>query len=118
MHGWSEGLTSLFQPLGQMASLPGWARYTLADGLWQYALSTIVLGIWHDRPWGWQKVGWALVPLLMGSLVELAQLAGLLAGTFDPWDVAGCVVASAAAVAVHGPPWRRSTQDRSQASPA
>lgn len=101
LHRVVPSLSRSFHHVGAPFHVPHWLRYCLADGLWQYALSALVLGVWHDQPWGWRKLAWTVVPLCTGALIELGQLVGMLEGTFDPMDVAVSIGASALAIAMH-----------------
>ncbi|HSU14625.1 hypothetical protein [Longimicrobium sp.] len=65
--------------------LPGWMLFSLPDALWVYAFVACMALIWRGKPVRQAAFWIALGPALsLGS--ELAQLAGIVPGTFDPAD--------------------------------
>ncbi|MCR4030286.1 MULTISPECIES: hypothetical protein [Flavobacterium] len=65
--------------------IPTWFYFSLPDALWVYSFSSALLIIWKDQ----FKKGkyWLLIPLLSGSIVEIAQAVKLFPGTFDMIDL-------------------------------
>ncbi len=66
--------------------LPDWMAYSLPDGLWAAALSTLLLAIWEFRPYG-AATAWGMIALLAGLGFEAGQRTGLMPGTYDPLDM-------------------------------
>jgi hypothetical protein len=78
---------------GRAANLPSWVRFTLPDALWQLALCLIVFAIWRGAAWTRAKTAWCAAAASFGVVIEVAQLAHLIEGTFDVADVIGSVAA-------------------------
>jgi hypothetical protein len=105
--GWRSGLNlhrvvpaTALRRFAHGHPLPGWARNSLPDALWQYAFTAIVLGVWHDHRWDARKLVFVGLPALAGVLIEILQLAHVFPGTFDWMDVALSLAASTIALAV------------------
>ena len=64
---------------------PAWVYYSLPDGLWIYSLTSAFLLIWNPI-YGIKKI-LALIPLIFGLMIELAQEKKIINGTFDFQDV-------------------------------
>ena len=79
-------------------ALPHWFIYSLPDGLWVYALTALMMFVWHGVRSLPLKIFWLSLGLLIGAGSELAQLAGILPGAFDPIDLVVCLIAPAAAL--------------------
>lgn len=64
---------------------PSWFYFSLPDALWVYSFSSALLILWKDQ----FRIGkhWLLSPLILGSIVEVAQGLKLFPGTFDMWDL-------------------------------
>lgn len=70
--------------------------YTLPDALWVYAL-TYSLARLHARSSRRERALVLAIPVLLGPIAELCQLAALVPGTFDPLDLlatTGAIVAA------------------------
>lgn len=70
---------------------PSWFYFSLPDALWVYSFSSALLILWKDQ----FKKGkyWLFIPLLLGSVVEVAQGLKLFPGTFDILDLIFTIVA-------------------------
>jgi hypothetical protein len=79
-------------------ALPHWFVYSLPDGLWVYALTALMIFVWSGVRSIPLKIFWLSLGLLIGAGSELAQLAGILPGAFDPIDLVVCLIAPAAAL--------------------
>jgi len=66
--------------------LPNWFYFSLADGLWTYAFTSVFL-IFGDK-----NKYWLLVPFALSIGVEILQYWGLFKGTYDPLDLLFCVI--------------------------
>lgn len=85
----ASGLRAALRALGEP---PEWLRFTIPDVLWVYALTWSVARLQRgSRPF--VKAAWLLVPAALGPGAELLQAVGLLPGTFDALDLAGCALA-------------------------
>jgi hypothetical protein len=105
--GWRSGLnlhrvvpTAALRRFALGHPLPGWARNSLPDALWQYAFTAIVLGVWQGHRWDARKIAFVGVPAFAGVLIEILQLVHVFPGTFDWMDVALSLAASTVALAV------------------
>jgi len=67
--------------------LPGWVLYSLPDGLWTYAYTSLMVNIWHTSEKSNIKLFWLLSGVLLAIGTEFGQLFGLLVGTFDVLDI-------------------------------
>ncbi len=92
--GIEPALRAVREALALLADAPSWARFTLPDALWVYAL-TATLCLLHRRP-----RAYLLVPLALGPGAELLQAAGWLPGTYDPLDLLATSLALALAAAL------------------
>lgn len=104
--GWRSGLNlhrvlpiAALRQFGVAHPLPGWARNSLPDALWQYAFTAIVAALWQGHRWDARKVAFVGVPALAGAIIEILQLVRVFPGTFDWMDLALSVAASAVALA-------------------
>lgn len=89
-----DGVLASARTLVAGVRLPGWLLFSLPDALWVYAFVACMALIWRGRPVRQAAFWMALGPALsLGS--ELAQLAGLVPGTFDRADFWLSVLASA-----------------------
>ena len=93
-----SGLASVGQADGttQRAALD-FIRFNLPDGLWTYALTTVVAVVWTngaDVP----RRAWLLAALGLGLALEFGQGARVVPGTFDPLDVFSILAAWVAAL--------------------
>jgi hypothetical protein len=79
-------------------TVPSWLIYSLPDGLWVYALTALMILLWRHTDSLAVKMFWMSTGLLLGAGSELAQLAGILPGAFDPIDLLVCLIAPAAAL--------------------
>jgi hypothetical protein len=93
-------LRALAAPVGR--ALPTWARYSLPDGLWVYAVTSFMCRVWERGPSG-RRALWISAGPAMAIGWEMAQLVKLAPGTFDALDLVWCAVAAGAAIAAHGP---------------
>lgn len=93
-HHWLEaiGLEGLFSPNGSAGSpvrnrLPDWILYSLPNGLWAFAYTFLIIGIWQGSSSPVRYFWFATIPILVFGF-ELLQLAGVLRGTFSYMDLA------------------------------
>lgn len=77
-----RGLFTDLRPL-----LPAWVLYSLPDGLWVYAYTSLMLNIWRVSGRSTIKTTWILSGVVLAVGTELGQLLGLVVGTFDIWDI-------------------------------
>lgn len=92
---WSkiDFFTSLIRNLIYPAKkyIPPWFYFSLPDALWVYSFSSALLILWKDQ---FKKgIYWLLIPLISGSIIEIAQGLKLFPGTFDILDLIFCTVA-------------------------
>ena len=82
--------------------LPQWLVYSLPNGLWAFAYTSIVLIIWKGSS-SFLKYFWYLsIPILVFGF-ELLQLTGYLQGTFCLYDVTwGVLGITLGMLTVHG----------------
>jgi hypothetical protein len=78
-------------------TLPHWFLYSLPDGLWVYALTAIMVQIWRESVKTWPRLFWISLGLVIGAGSELGQLAGVVPGTFDLFDLCFSIFAAVAA---------------------
>jgi hypothetical protein len=71
-------------PIAHM--LPPWLVYSLPNGLWAFAYTMIVLGIWEGSSSYLKFLWYASIPVLVFGF-ELLQLSGGLPGTCCPFDI-------------------------------
>ena len=65
--------------------LPQWSYYSLPDGLWVYSFASALLILWDNN---FNKVKfWLLIPLFLGTIIEIAQGLKIFPGTFDVVDL-------------------------------
>lgn len=67
--------------------LPGWVLYSLPDGLWVYAYTSLMANIWKVSAKSNVKVAWVLSGVVLAFGTEFGQSLGLISGTFDVWDI-------------------------------
>jgi hypothetical protein len=67
-------------------TLPDWFLYSLPDGIWVYCTTSTMCLIWKDSI-SVQGSIWIAIGFVAASTTEVAQLVGLLPGTFDPFDL-------------------------------
>lgn len=79
----TSSIRSIIYPL--KSHFPSWFYFSLPDALWVYSFSSALLILWKDH----FRIGkhWLLFPLILGSIVEVAQGLKLFPGTFDIWDL-------------------------------
>ena len=72
--------------LGDRVLLPVWIVYSLPQGLWAFAFSLYLGGIWYEGP---VKVGygWLITCLVIVVLWEVFQQLGYISGTFCWVDI-------------------------------
>lgn len=78
----SRGILAEFRPI-----IPGWVLYSLPDGLWVYAYTSLMANIWRASKRSPVKLLWLSSGVLLAVSTEMAQLFGLLFGTFDFLDI-------------------------------
>ncbi len=77
------------QPVRQ--HIPEWIYYSLPDGLWVYAFTSILHTIWGKN---YTKLKyWLILPITFGILMEVAQAFNIVRGTFDFLDLILCMTA-------------------------
>jgi hypothetical protein len=97
--GFESSITSLrAATAAAQTAVPHWLIYSLPDGLWVYALTSLMILLWRHADSLAIKMFWLSMGLLLGAGSELAQLAGILPGAFDPIDLLVCLAAPAAAL--------------------
>jgi hypothetical protein len=68
-------------------SLPEWIVFSLPNGLWAFAYSLLITGIWAGNK-SWLRIFWmASIPVLVLGF-ELLQLTGTIPGVFCVHDMA------------------------------
>ena len=67
--------------------LPAWFVYSLPNGLWAFAYTTMICSLWAGSRSKWRYAWYATIPLLVFGF-ELLQLTDLIAGTFCWIDIA------------------------------
>ena len=95
LRGWAiPGMGAL--EIGALAPvrdrLPDVVLFSLPDALWIYALVSVLGALHHERG---VRTGWLGAAVVVGVGWELGQLAGLIAGTFDPADLVLSLAAAA-----------------------
>ena len=65
--------------------IPSWFYFSLPDALWVYSFSSALLILWKDQ--FENGIYWLLIPLISGSIIEIAQGLKLFPGTFDILDL-------------------------------
>lgn len=90
MFRWVEALnlTGIIENLRQSMSNynpSDFVKYNLPDGLWSMSYFLIVLSIWGniDR----ENIAWFFIMPLIALISEFMQLASIIPGHFDWWDV-------------------------------
>lgn len=78
-------LRSFTFPLSRM--MPQWIRYSLADGIWVYSGTALLLMIWRGKPKTYLSRLWILLPLVTAVGAEVLQLLCLVQGTFCKTDM-------------------------------
>jgi hypothetical protein len=74
-------LAAPFEP-----SIPPWVLFNLPDGLWTYSMASAVLLTWQNRSGrGW--IGWYAAAATLPIAGEIAQMFGLLPGTYEAMDL-------------------------------
>ena len=65
--------------------LPIWVKFSLPDCLWVYSFTSAIIILWQND----FNIGkyFLLFPVVLGCLVELAQLIKIFPGTFDIVDL-------------------------------
>lgn len=66
--------------------LPDWLLYTLPSGLWAFAYSILITGIWWNSQ-SWIKYIWFVSILLLVIGWELSQLTGIISGVSSLGDI-------------------------------
>ena len=75
-------------------SLPSFVVFSLPDALWLYALLSAMAWVWGGNG-GRAGQAWWCVAALAGPAHEALQAFGVLAGTFDVWDLLAYGLAAA-----------------------
>lgn len=76
--------------------LSEFVKYNLADGLWVYSLTALMILVWRGES-GRERVLWIFGGVVVAVVSELCQAFGGIPGTFDPIDMLCYVVAFATA---------------------
>lgn len=104
MFGWCEALgfgeaLADFRVIASRHEPPQWVLYSFPDGVWAFAGTAIMLGIWRSAQGVMRSIWVSLIPTLaIGS--EIGQGIGLIPGGFDLDDLVTCLVAICLAFAV------------------
>lgn len=77
--------------------IPGPVLYSLPDGLWVYAFTSLMGFIWFRVPRSSAKLLWTLLPVSMAMGAEIGQGFRLVPGTFDWSDMLSYLIAWALA---------------------
>ena len=84
LNGIVDSLRSGAQPY--YSSLPEWFLFCLPDGLWVYAMTSFMAGLWVASPKPYLLFWISLAPVLaIGG--ELGQLFGFVEGTYETRDL-------------------------------
>ncbi|MDR3723608.1 MAG: hypothetical protein P4K83_03875 [Terracidiphilus sp.] len=78
--------------------IPGFILYSLPDGLWVYAFTSLMGCIWFRDPRSSAKLFWTLLPVSMAVVAEIGQGFRLVPGTFDWADMFSYLAAWALAM--------------------
>lgn len=101
-----DQLRQITLPYGKL--LPGWAIYSVPDALWVYATIMFMDCIWiRSETRSFNRRLWLASGPLLVIAIELGQLAGIVHGTFDLFDIAFSGAASCVAMVFiihHGVP--------------
>lgn len=81
-----HGIRAILNPFKE--NIPNWIYYSLPDGLWVYSFTSSYILIWGKDIQSAKY--WLLLPLVFGSVVELAQGIRIFPGTFDILDFVCC----------------------------
>ncbi|MFO8193051.1 MAG: hypothetical protein R6U08_09905 [Bacillota bacterium] len=79
-----SGITAVLRKISIQP--PDWVIYSAPAGLWAYSFNFSLLYIWHDAECKIKYIWMILVPVAAVGL-ELGQLLGFVAGTFDIVDI-------------------------------
>jgi hypothetical protein len=79
-----SGITAVLRKISIQP--PDWIIYSAPAGLWAYSFNFSLLYIWHDAGCKIKYIWMILVPVVAVGL-ELGQLLGFVAGTFDIFDI-------------------------------
>ncbi len=80
-----------------------WVRFSLPDGLWVYSFTCFMLALWNARL-SLPNLPWIIAPAALAVLSEIAQVIGLLPGTFDLVDL-GCYLLATGFALTHIKNW-------------
>ena len=80
-------------PLFSVINIPDWIKYNLPDGLWFYALLTVLLYIWENN-FSECFVIWLFLAIILSYISEVLQKYHFLSGTFDFKDLLAYTIAS------------------------
>jgi len=78
--------------------LPKIVLFSAPDALWVYALTSVMLIIWHDRTNVRRAWWWVSAALVLTVLTEVGQMMGWVPGTFDVADLLLSIAAAVLAV--------------------
>jgi hypothetical protein len=73
-------------PLLHFYQPPDWIKYNLPDGLWLYALSSMLLFIWKEN-FSVNFMAWLFFVIIAAFLSEFLQAYNIIPGTFDFKDL-------------------------------
>jgi hypothetical protein len=68
-------------------AFPPWIVYSLPDGLWAFAYSLLITGLWTGKNSGIKYFWMSTIPVLILGM-EILQYTGMLKGTFSFIDIA------------------------------
>ena len=85
-NGWIDNLSIRGKESTVPLDLPDWLIYNMVDGLWAFALTSLVLIIWKNNA-SKSKWLWLFVTFLLVISVELLQKFEIMEGTFDWLDL-------------------------------
>ena len=71
------------------------------DAAWGWAFGASLSLLWLGRPWR-EKAPWLGAGVLLAVLTEVGQAAGVVPGTFDPFDLVAIALGFAAGAALAG----------------
>jgi len=76
----------------KLSWLPYWVKYNLPDGLWLYALTTLMILLWK-RKINIHSSGWIFSGFIIAVITEFGQKYGYVPGTFDWMDLVFYLIA-------------------------
>ena len=66
--------------------IPDWIKFSLADGIWVYSLTSLMLIIWYQKTNKLRFI-WLILGPMLGIIMEVGQLVNIVPGTYDNIDL-------------------------------